>query len=84
MGYVRTEPNWRDGRLLHLLSALLELILRLAHARLVLLGELEVCPPLLRCLGLWVWRLAVEISEHNVGRTIVKVCGVECAVEKGI
>lgn len=53
----RTEPDGRDGRLGRVLGPLLDLVLRLAHARLVILGELEVCPPLLRCLRLWALRL---------------------------
>lgn len=47
-----TEPEHGDGRLGCLLDALLDLVARLAHARLVLLGELCVAPALLRCLRL--------------------------------
>lgn len=47
-----TKPNGRDRRLEVPLLLLLELVLRLAHAGLVLLGELLVCPSLLRCLSL--------------------------------
>lgn len=50
---MRTEPDGRDGRLGRVLGPLLDLVLGLAHARLVVLGELEVCPPLLGCLRLW-------------------------------
>jgi hypothetical protein len=45
------QPDWGNRGLGHVLGSLLDLLLRLAHARLVPLGELEVCPPLLRCLG---------------------------------
>lgn len=47
-----TEPDWGDGRLGRVLGTLLELVLGLAASGLLLLGELEVGPPLLRCLGL--------------------------------
>ncbi len=49
---ARTEPDGRDGRLRRVLGPLLDLVLGLAHARLVVLGELEVGPPLLGCLRL--------------------------------
>lgn len=48
----RTEPEHRDGRLLDLLDALLDLLLGLAHAQLVLLRELGIAPALLWGLGL--------------------------------
>lgn len=49
---MRTEPDGRDGRLGQVLGALFDLVLRLAAARLLVFGELEVCPSLLRCLRL--------------------------------
>ena len=52
-GGGRTEPERRDGRLLCLLDALLDLVLRLAHAQLVLLRELGIAPALLWGLGLY-------------------------------
>jgi hypothetical protein len=45
------KPEWGNRGLGQVLGSLLDLLLRLAHARLVPLGELKVCPPLLRCLG---------------------------------
>lgn len=47
-----TEPDRRDGRLERLLGPLLDLFLRLSALRLLLLEELCVGSPLLRCLRL--------------------------------
>lgn len=46
-----TQPDRRDGRLLHLLGTALQVGFGLAAARVLVLGELEVAPPLLGSLG---------------------------------
>lgn len=47
-----TEPEGGDGRLLHDLGALLDLVLRLAHLALLLLSELRIAASLLKSLRL--------------------------------
>lgn len=50
--WEHTQNDGRDRRLLHLLVAALQLGLGLAATGILLLGELGVPAPLLRCLGL--------------------------------
>jgi hypothetical protein len=74
VGCKLTEPHGRDGRLgLGLLDHLLDLILRLAHALLLLLQELGVRSPLLGCLGLEerTWVSFVCESGSLVGRKML-------------
>jgi hypothetical protein len=58
-GLLHTEPDGRDGALWQVLCPLLDLVVRLAHARLLLLCKLCVAPPLLGGLGLFTegWKL---------------------------
>lgn len=55
----RTYPEWGNGRLCHLLGLLLELVLRLSHARLLSLCELGVSATLLQCLRLFICFVSV-------------------------
>lgn len=83
------KPHGRDGGLLDLLNLLLELVLRLAAPRLLVLDELGVRPSLLRCLrhceglgeiyGLWDYRgqAAMRGSIRDRGVTLVREDKVE-------
>ena len=53
IGILLTEPKGRDGGLGRVLGALLDLALGLAAARVLVLGELGVSPPLFQRLRLF-------------------------------
>lgn len=63
----RTDPKGRDGRLLDALFALLDLVARLAHAGLLILGEFGVATSLLGSLRLREGRVPPCVSPWTRG-----------------